>query len=117
MKRVINAAHTQVDEIHPAFYELQVSARSAGYTLSVSGDNTMTLVADDQAEYMPTITVETEADGDAIYFVPTLSFPTLTSDATTYSDTVAYWISRWTRVGKFITELSNFTFNPYEYEA
>lgn len=121
MKRRI-LSNTSNSDIHPAFEELANGAKHLGYDLSVSADDSgtynMTISISDKSEAnkMPTIEVNTESYNGATIFQPKLKFPELSSYDEPYYDSIEYWLDRWAEVGKFITKLCAFEFDPSKYE-
>lgn len=49
--------------------------------------------------------------------VPTLSFPDLTCGEDDYYDTMHYWLSNWEAIGRVMSSLNKYWFDPEEYLA
>lgn len=91
---------------------LAESANNAGYKLSTSDGVNISLEAVEDKNRMPTIKVETRNDGSTVYYVPTITFPTFTLEEDMYPDEFHYWMQKWEVVGRFITKLCEFTWEP-----
>ena len=96
---------------------------NAGYvvTCEVNGD-TLTFStkyngSEDDAAHMPQIDLEFIDNDDYWSVCPTLTFPQLTFNDDDYADTIHYWLSKWESVGKTITTLNKYVFDPIEYLA
>ncbi len=95
----------------------------AGYevTCEVNGD-TLTFStkyngSGEDSTYMPQIDLEFVDNDDYWSVYPTLTFPQLTFNDDDYVDTIHYWLSKWEAVGKTITTLNKYVFDPIEYLA
>lgn len=110
MKKIISAI---MPENHPAFGQLETSAYNLGYTLSVDDNFDITLTHKDPL--MPKIKVVSGTMGKEHFYTPTLTFPVLTESDDDFPDTIEWYLGRWYDVGKFITKLSTFSFNPSDY--
>mgnify|MGYP004655480205 CR=1 FL=1 len=96
----VSSWENQLRQIDNSFY-------NAGYDFKLSDeDGVPKITVTAREEGLPTIDIKTEADVDQ-YFVCTLSFPTLQSPDHGYLDNVEYYLDKWQKVGKVITELSS----------
>ena len=67
---------------------------------------------------VPNINVHTVADNqqaDRFWFQCSLTFPDIPSNIGGYSDSIAYVLNKWADIGKSITALQRWSFNPYDY--
>lgn len=117
-KRPITAAQSSDALIDGPFLELWKSADRNDYDMEVSDDLQITLKAKgNDAKYLPEITVTTNQDPDdgIYYFTPNLKFPELKQEDMDYYDSIHYFLGKWEEIGKFITELVKFEYDPSRY--
>ncbi len=107
MKRFIRAAaDNQYDKY---FGDIKAEAANAGYTLKVSENAKVMLVADRDADILPTITVETIDDGGGkLGFLCKLEFPTLDGAKAEYADTIESILDKWSNIGALITHIQEY---------
>lgn len=107
MKRFIRAAaDNQYDKY---FGDIKSLAKTVGYTLKVSDNAKVMLVADKDVDIMPTITVDTIDDGGGkLGFVCRLEFPTLDGSKDEFTDTIESILDKWSNVGQLITEIQDY---------
>ena len=87
-----------------------------GYEMYVDDEFNVTLKCIDDPEHMPKIEIATiKKDEDTYWFVPTLTFPKLTMSDEDYTDSIHYYLSKWEKVGRFITSINNFVLHPSEW--
>lgn len=87
-----------------------------GYDMYVDDEFNVTLTCTDDPEHMPKIEIATiKKDEDTYWFVPTLTFPKLTMEEGDYTDGIHYYLSKWEKVGRFITSINNFVLHPSEW--
>lgn len=98
------------------YAELETDAYNAGYGMSVLDNGDIKLVANDDPDNMPKITVETNKDGDKLTYDAILEFPKISTKDSYYYDDVEYYVKKWARVAKFITNLYKFSYDPSKYE-
>ena len=117
MKKAVKAADNSTDRVTELFQEsLDEVLYRAGYEAKCTGvfpdiDIEVTCISDDKM-YMPKMKLVINDLGDDIYdVVPTLTFPELTMSDTDYADTIHYWLEKWERLGKYVTQLNKFEFN------
>ena len=92
---------------------IATGAYNNGYDMYVDDEFNVTLTCVDDPEHMPTITIKTiKKDEDTYWFVPTLQFPTLTMEENDYVDSIHHYLSKWEKVGRFITNINNFVLHP-----
>lgn len=114
MKRIVSAKYDK--DIHPAFYELQNDAYNRGYDLDVDNDFNITLNARDGKDLMPIITTKTNCEDGVYFYDVNVTFPTLRSSQQGFKDDIEYYTYKFYQVGRFITRLIEFSFNPSDYE-
>lgn len=117
MKRSIKSATNEENNVTALFEEaLDSILYHAGYEVKCDGtfpdiDIEVTCIASEKIN-MPEISlVINEFEEGMFDVIPTLTFPTLTLGDQDYADTIHYWLEKWERIGKYITQLNKFEFN------
>ena len=107
MKRFIRAAaDNQYDKY---FGDIKAEAANAGYTLKISENAKVMLVANKDADIMPTITVDTiDNGGGKLGFLCKLEFPTLDGAKDEYADTIESILDKWADIGALITHIQEY---------
>ena len=117
MKKSINAATNEMDRVTELFEEaLGDILYNAGYEVKCDGvfpdiDIEVTCTESEKINMPKLSLVINEFDTDMYDVIPTLTFPTLTFSDQDYADTIHYWLQKWERVGRYITQLNKFEFN------
>lgn len=118
MKRFINASIDTKGNIWgyaaEQVKEVLQDISNFGYTVTVSSNGAsivISIVNKKDAEHMPTIKIEPVQVESELYLDPTLIFPTLKWNEDDYVDSIESNLKTWARLGKCITEISNFAFN------
>lgn len=96
----------------------------AEYTVSgtMIGDDLVLDVAytgSDNASLMPVIQLTKELAWDDVHWiaVPHLSFPDLVQGDRDYYDTIEHWLKIWYQVGRYISQINDYWFDPDGYLA
>lgn len=100
------------DMHHGAFAGLWNSFYNDHYELSVDEDCNLTAVATEDAEYMPKIEIATIYENGKYYYSPKLTFPVLDNEDMEFYDDIAHWTNKWKDIGRLMTELIEFVYNP-----
>lgn len=115
--RTNNNGNMSIDDIHHgAFSELWNAFYNEHYELSVDEDCNLTAVATENADRMPKIEITTTYDGGKYYYSPKLTFPVLDYEDMNFYDDIAHWTNRWYDIGRLMTQLIDFVYNPDEWE-
>ena len=117
-KRTIMAAADIDTAFNGAFSEIAGKFQDVKYEMSVDKELNMTLeCVDDDKARMPEITTKKEKTDDGVYYyIPTLTFPKLNDADLDFYDSIHYYLSKWEKVGRVITDLIKFNYNPSESE-
>lgn len=124
MKRRITANRT--NETSPAVLQfirdISDLFYNSGYSITGHGteENIILEVKCREAkpDMMPTIHLDGKVLDDYIYVASSLTFPHLDynpEDTNDYYDTVHYWLSKWERVGRYLAELHEYSFDLQAY--
>lgn len=112
-----NNGNMSIDDMHHgAFSELAHDFYNEEYELSVDDDCNLTAVAKKDADLMPEIEITTVLDGGKYYYSPKLTFPVLDYEDMNFYDDIAHWTNRWFDIGRLMTRLVDFVYNPDEWE-
>lgn len=111
MKRKVNCSQ---DIVEAAFGEIINAAYNVGYDLNVDDELNVTLTA--RHEQMPNIVTTKIQDNDTTYYDVKVTFPELSSGPDQFADSIEYSTYKFYQVGRFITKLIRFTYNPNDYE-
>lgn len=118
MKRAIRS-HTDSSEdiiMSPDIENIANQALNVGYNLIPGKDYDFSLKAIKYEDKLPKISIKKMVENGDYYYVPTLSFPTLTVSDTDFYDDIHHWVKEWERIARFITWLNTYHFNPLDYE-
>lgn len=102
------------ERISKTLAEIISAAYRVGYEMVVDESLNVTFRYTDKAEEknMPVITAETKQYTDTVWgFCPKLVFPELAFTDDMYSGTIHWYIEKWERIGKFITQLIEFEYD------
>lgn len=65
---------------------------------------------DSDSDNMPKVKLVVKRDRNYLYVLPTLTFPQLSIDGyTSYNDTIHYWLQRWEDLGRYITQVCEYS--------
>lgn len=112
MKRYMKPTET-VNDIHPAFYDIERQASNEGYKMYV--DDNFNITFSHKDPLMPKITVETGTMGSEYFFTPSMSFNDLKYDDNMFHDTFIYYTKRYVKVAKFLEDLVLVELDPSKY--
>ena len=112
-----NNGNMSIDDMHHgAFLELWNAFYNENYELSVDEDCNLTAVATENADRMPEIEITTIYNDGKYYYSPKLTFPVLDYEDMNFYDDIAHWTNRWYDIGRLMTKLTDFVYNPDEWE-
>lgn len=106
MSKVTARFEEQLDnELYKVKYEVKCTGTLPNVKITVK-------CIDKEHKMMPTIKLAVDEFESGMFgVIPTLTFPTLTFENNDYADTIHYWLDRWEKVGKCITELNKIEFD------
>lgn len=111
MKRVVAEAP---DNVRAAYSELENSSFHLGYKMTLDKD--LNLQFNNNDPYMPSIITNRIKDGEETYYLVDVMFPVLHSGPDQFADTIEHYTHKFYEVGKFITQINRFVYNPNKYE-
>lgn len=108
------AASKAADSVRQRYAEIENSAWNLGYNMFL--DSNLNLSFTNSDDKMPQLTLTKMVDNDDIYYCVEVKCPVLKSGPYDYADSIEYHMKRFYEVGKFITEINRFIYNPNNYE-
>lgn len=117
MKRKIDASES-IDiysAFDGAFSSIAGSFDREYYELKIDNECNLTAEAIQDTKYMPTIEITTTQTDGKYWFSPKLTFPTLDYEDMEFYDSIAHWTRRWSEIGKLMSELAEFYYDPSEW--
>ena len=119
-KRTIMAASDIDTAFNGAFSELAGKFQDVEYKMSVNDDLDLKFEWDGSSQdesYMPLITTKTQKANGVVSYTPTLDFPKLNDEDLEFYDSIHYYTAKWEKVGRVITELIKFRYDPAKWEG
>lgn len=118
MKKILAASEGTVNDIIKsknfsyAIDAIASDAYNVGYDLEVVGGEIKLTSKGSEAQLMPKIEVKPVMEDGVLYLETELSFPEIKSSELDYADSTEYYLKKWYNVGRFVTTLVKFSFDP-----
>nr|DAV58176.1 MAG TPA: hypothetical protein [Caudoviricetes sp.] len=113
----LNSNDISIDNMHHGAYSsLAGEFYNNGYELTVDEDCNLTAVAIKNAEMLPKIEIKTVIESGSYCYSPKAIFPVLDFDDMEYWDDFTHWTNKYAEIGKMLSDLVEFTYNPNMWE-